>query len=206
MQSGIGGRWYQEHRRGFDIISDSDHFRVAKQLFPEFHHEHLKNCKAGKFIYKELSDRFIIDIPHHLRNEDRNSMAYGIESRPLFLDHELLEIAWSYPFHLLMFDGVNKYLLREIMKDTLNKSVFNLKKKFVRPGNNLYLSYGPLRKKIVDYINDDSKSLFTKCSSTKLMKMYENDRKNDSGHNAYPWFRFYSAMRWLELFSIGRMC
>ena len=200
LKKGIGGRRFQEYRRGFDIISDDDHFEISNQLFPEFEHDHLNKCKSGKLIYKELSDRFVIDIPHHLRNEDRNSMAYGIESRPLFLDHELLELTWSYPYHLLMFQGVNKYLLREIMRNTLNKSVFNLKKKFVRPGNNAYLSYGPLRKKIINYINNDSKSLFTNCSSKKLLKMYEHDSLSNSVHNAYPWFRFFSVMRWLELF------
>ena len=95
----------------------------------------------GFLLYKELSDRFKIDVPHHLRNEDRNSMSYGIESRPLFLDHELLETVWSFPYELLMYSGTNKYLLRQIMKNTLNEKVLNFRKKYVRPGNNKATSY-----------------------------------------------------------------
>ncbi len=197
---GVGGRFFQEFRRGYEIISKDKDPYVDTNLFPPILHNHISPSTEGYLIYKELSDRIKIDIPHHLRNEDRNSMAYSIESRPLFLDHRLLEKIWSYPFELLMFNGLNKYLLRKIMEKTLNKSVLDLKKKFVRPGNNSSIAYGKLSKNIQIYINQGNFKLISNCSKNKLKNMYESDYRQNSFNNAYPWFRAYSSLRWLEIF------
>ncbi len=197
---GLGGRFVQEFRRGYEIISKDDDPSIDTKLFPPILYTHISPSTEGYLIYKELSDRIKIDIPHHLRNEDRNSMAYSIESRPLFLDHALLEKIWSYPFELLMFNGFNKYLLRKIMEKTLNKSVLDLKRKFVRPGNNSSIAYGQLSKNIQKYINEGNFELISNCSKDKLSNMYESDYRKNCFNNAYPWFRAYSSLRWLEIF------
>ena len=203
LNFGIGGRLFQEHKRGYEIISKEDYPYLDNVLFPEIIHNHLDINAKGFLLFKELSDRFKIDVPHHLRNEDRNSMSYGIESRPLFLDHQLLETVWSFPYELLMFSGTNKYMLRQIMKNTLNKKVLNFRKKYVRPGNNKAISYGPLRKKIKEYIDNDSFKIFSDRNRDDLSQMYKKDLYTNSSDNAYPWFRFYSAIRWLEIFNFS---
>ncbi len=197
---GIGGRTVQEYRRGYEIISRAKDPNFDFQLFPDINHNHLEKCQDGYHLYKELSNRIKIDLPHHLRNEDRNSMAYGLESRPLFLDHQFLEKIWSYPFELMMFSGLNKFLLRKIMSNTLNQSVLQLKKKFVRPGNNSSVVYGQLSKGIKNYIHNGNFAIISNCSKTKLEEMFEQDLKKNCAHNAYPWFRAYSSLRWLEIF------
>tara|TARA_B100000212_G_scaffold227342_1_gene172620 strand:+ start:1899 stop:3761 length:1863 start_codon:yes stop_codon:yes gene_type:complete len=197
---GYGGRFLQEYRRGYEIISRDRDPKVDKDLFPLIEHNHIKPSQDGFLIYKELSDRIKIDIPHHLRNEDRNSMAYGIESRPLFLDHNLLENIWSFPFELLMLHGLNKFLLRKIMSKTVNKSVLDLRRKFVRPGNNSSFAYGELSNKIKEYIMDDKFKIISNCSKSRLFAMYEEDYERNCCNNAYPWFRAYSYIRWYEIF------
>ncbi|HEU4683067.1 MAG TPA: asparagine synthase (glutamine-hydrolyzing) [Nitrospira sp.] len=58
-----------------------------------------------------------------LHYEDRNAMAFGIETRLPFLDHRLVEFVWPLPNHHKIRDGITKVLLREAMKGVLPEPV-----------------------------------------------------------------------------------
>ena len=62
-------------------------------------------------------------VPAVLRPEDRNSMAFGIESRSPFLDYRLVELAFALPGRFKIRDGLGKWAIREGMKGTLEESV-----------------------------------------------------------------------------------
>lgn len=72
----------------------------------------------------------VASLPLYLRVEDRNSMAHSIESRLPFLDHRLVELAFSLPAPELMRGGQNKSLLRRAMKGILPDAVRLRKQKF----------------------------------------------------------------------------
>jgi len=54
---------------------------------------------------------------------DRMSMAHSLEVRPPFLDHRIAEFAARLPENLKVRGGRLKFVLRELMKDRLPKSV-----------------------------------------------------------------------------------
>ena len=54
---------------------------------------------------------------------DRMSMAHSLEVRPPFLDHRLVEFAARLPQNLKIRGGKLKFVLRELMKDRLPRSV-----------------------------------------------------------------------------------
>jgi asparagine synthase (glutamine-hydrolysing) len=56
-------------------------------------------------------------LPELLRYEDRNSMAHSLEARVPFLDHELVELAFSLPADQLIRDGVTKSVLRRAVPE-----------------------------------------------------------------------------------------
>jgi asparagine synthase (glutamine-hydrolysing) len=58
-------------------------------------------------------------LPPLLRYEDKNSMAFSIETRLPFLDYRLVEMAIALSPHLKMRDGWTKWILREAMNDVL---------------------------------------------------------------------------------------
>jgi asparagine synthase (glutamine-hydrolysing) len=62
-------------------------------------------------------------VPAVLRPEDRNSMAFAIESRSPFLDYRLVELAFAMPGRFKIRDGLGKWAIREGMKGTLEESV-----------------------------------------------------------------------------------
>ena len=68
-------------------------------------------------------DVFSLSIPALLHHEDRTSMAFGIEARVPFLDHELVEFCLGLDFRQKLRGGQLKGLLREAVADVLPLSV-----------------------------------------------------------------------------------
>lgn len=62
-------------------------------------------------------------MPHMLSWEDRNSMANSIESRVPFLDHRLVELAFTFPEEDKIRNGWSKWILRKTMDGKLPDSV-----------------------------------------------------------------------------------
>jgi asparagine synthase (glutamine-hydrolysing) len=62
-------------------------------------------------------------LPELLRYEDRNSMAHSLEARVPFLDHRLVELAFSLPGGELIRNGRTKDVLRRALDDLLPQSV-----------------------------------------------------------------------------------
>jgi asparagine synthase (glutamine-hydrolysing) len=62
-------------------------------------------------------------LPHLLRYEDRNSMAFGVEARVPFLDYRLVEYALGEAFRWCIHDGWTKWPLRHGMRGRLPQAV-----------------------------------------------------------------------------------
>ena len=58
-----------------------------------------------------------------LRYEDRNSMAFSIESRVPFVDYRLVEYVLTIPVTYKIHDGWSKYILRKAMDGELPAEV-----------------------------------------------------------------------------------
>lgn len=92
-----------------------------------------EGSRLRKFLYHLT---FSTSLPSLLQFEDRNSMAFSIESRVPFLDHRLVEYAFSLPDSDKIRKGKTKHILREAMKHTLPQAIAERsdKKGFVTPG------------------------------------------------------------------------
>ncbi|MHB1511343.1 MAG: asparagine synthase-related protein [Acidimicrobiales bacterium] len=89
---------------------------------------------ADQRTYSDLKTRLLQDLTLYsltptLRNEDRNAMAHSIESRPPFLDQELVELVLSLSAHAIIRDGWNRWVQREAMCGTLPAIVRTRRKK-----------------------------------------------------------------------------
>ncbi len=75
------------------------------------------------------SDLMRFSLPVLLRYEDRNSMAFSIESRVPFLDHPLVEWLGTIPADLKLQGGWTKHILREGLRGVLPEKVRTRKSK-----------------------------------------------------------------------------
>jgi asparagine synthase (glutamine-hydrolysing) len=70
--------------------------------------------RLHRSIYRSM---FLYHLPSYLRYEDRNSMAFGIESRQPFLDYRLAELCWTLPPpEKVGASGTTKAVLRRAMR------------------------------------------------------------------------------------------
>ena len=74
-------------------------------------------------LNQALKTRFEVSLPQLLREEDRNSMAYSIESRLPFLDHRLVEYVMNLPGSYKIRRGYTKFLLREALRGVLPENI-----------------------------------------------------------------------------------
>src|SRR5258706_4846055 len=68
-------------------------------------------------------------LPSLLRYEDRNSMAFSIETRLPFLDYRLAEFAFSLPDEALLDRGISKAILRRSLADRIPRTVLERRDK-----------------------------------------------------------------------------
>jgi len=68
-------------------------------------------------------------LPSLLRYEDRNSMAFAIETRLPFLDYRMVELAFSLPDDAKLDGRTSKAILRRALADRIPKSVLDRRDK-----------------------------------------------------------------------------
>ncbi len=94
-----------------------------------FINRYLKNSDIPLLMYqpgdlkKGLYYRMKYGLPLLLREEDRNSMAFSIETRLPLLDYRIVEFMFSIPSHFKVRNGATKYILREAMQGILPEPV-----------------------------------------------------------------------------------
>ena len=74
-------------------------------------------------LNRALYYRMKYGLPQLLREEDRNSMAFSIESRLPFLDYRVVNFLFSIPEKFKVRKGMTKYILRESMKGILPEEI-----------------------------------------------------------------------------------
>lgn len=166
----------------------------------------LNGGKENLSIEKKTGDRFNNFLYHILMNttlptllhfEDRNSMAFSLESRVPFLDHRLVEFA----FTLLREDRINdeaetKFILRESMKNILPEAVYSRKDKkgFVTPGEKQWLN-GPLK-----FLMDIDYGQMEWLNRKEARKMVEEFKNGNTTNAVFAW-KLGCFSYWLKNFN-----
>ena len=115
-------------------MSPAFYQRHHSRLADYFHHRQKDWSDIRHKLYQDL---FHYSLPQLLHYEDRNGMAFSIETWHPFLDHRLVEKIFSLtPDHLLQ-DGEQKWILRRGVKDLIPEIIWSRKDKkgFITPEN-----------------------------------------------------------------------
>lgn len=89
----------------------------------------------------QYRDLFYTKIPRALRFNDRVSMLYGTELREPFLDFELVEYVFSRPKDFKLKDGIQKWMLRKIADNFLQKDLVLAPKRALQTPQREWLSH-----------------------------------------------------------------
>lgn len=81
------------------------------------------NLYASKNLNEALLNHFEFKLEHLLKWNDRNSMAFSIESRTPFLDYRLVEYTLSVNSDAIINKGFTKNILRESLKGILPEKI-----------------------------------------------------------------------------------
>lgn len=111
--------FWRYFRRKFGIREKTMSEVVIVKRPPDRSPELSINSLASRLRYDLLAGS-IIEL---LKYEDRNSMAFSIESRVPFLFHPMIEYLFRLPMSTKIRDGWTKYILREAMKGILPEKI-----------------------------------------------------------------------------------
>ena len=160
-----------------------------KKLLPLVAETHTPPFLLENKDHKDRVDNFLYhllyhtELPHLLHYQDRNSMAFSIESRVPFLDHRLVDFTFSIPTHYKVHQGITKYILREAMKNELPLKVYARtdKKGFVSPGETQWLR-GSL-----GFLLDMPLQNITGVHTAKARKIIDDYRRGNNRHAKLVW-------------------
>lgn len=138
-----------------------DYFKESHIIHKSFYKKDLDFNSILKKDSYELARH--TNLPGILRQVDRNSMAFSVESRLPFLDYRLVELLYSLPINYMIREGYTKYAYRMAMKNSLPKEILWRKNKigFKMPEYEILKNSKTYIKDVVmslneeDYINKD---------------------------------------------------
>jgi asparagine synthase (glutamine-hydrolysing) len=133
-------------------------------------------------------------IPTLLHYEDRNSMAYGIEARVPFLDHQLAEFVLGVPANQKIRGAETKVFMRRALKGILPDPVVNRKDKLGYPTPFSQWLRGPLRQEVSTYLNDTVLKRDWYCRD-QVHKLW-SDHVEGKSNNSEAIFRMITAEQW----------
>ncbi len=150
---------------------------------------------------RQIDDLVKHSVPALLRYEDRNSMAWGIESRVPFLDYRLVEFLLGLPTRLKVNKGRTKSLMRNALKGRIPDEVLQRRDKmgFVTPMH--VWMRGELRRDFEHALTSSDfrlRSLIDQQNVTSLLDM----RGYWSWASLNAAFRVFILDRWAKLHDV----
>jgi asparagine synthase (glutamine-hydrolysing) len=146
------------------------------------------------------SDITSLSLPVLLRFEDRNMMAFGVESRVPFVDHVLVEWLATLPADLRLSDGWTKRILRESLTDLLPAAIRNRKTKLGFSTPEAEWISGPLRPWIRTTLAKPAwlEQIVDSRGIARLLNLFERGEASDSVHSTL--FRLAMYETWARMF------
>jgi len=155
------------------------------------------NPFEDELLNKQYRDLFYTKIPRALRFNDRVSMAYSTELREPFLDYRLVEYAFAQPYEYKINNGIQKYLLRELVSEYLDDSITNSPKRPLQTPQREWLGNelkDYVETKIDNLKDSDFSSWFDFDEMSYEWQKYK-DGDNDSSFHIWQWISFSNLLK-----------
>ncbi len=145
-----------------------------------------------------------MSLPRLLKWDDRNSMAFSVEGRYPFLDHELIELCLSFAPHTLYRHGWTKWPLRLGLRKTLPDQILFRRTKFAFEVPQDKWLCGPFRPELEGWLKRD-RPLWEYVERTDVQHL-ANQTWRLNGTWSEPGealFRLFIFDQWAEVFKVA---
>jgi asparagine synthase (glutamine-hydrolysing) len=143
-------------------------------------------------------------LPRLLKWDDRNFMAFSVEGRYPFLDHELIELCLQFKPRILYERGWTKCPLRNGLKSEMPREILLRRSKFSfdTPQNDWLC--GPLRREIEQWLRADRPLWqWMELDTTKKLANQVWTSEGRAVEAGQMLFRLFLFDKWLELFNVS---
>lgn len=139
----------------------------------------------------DLTDWMLTDFTTYmpgsvLTKVDRASMANGLEVRPPFLDHDLVDLAFQIPPNLKVRSRTTKYLLRKVSEGIVPPSILDRKKQGFAIPVAAWL-HGPLRERMDAILADRDFWESFGMRADVLTRFYDEHLSSKINHARLMW-------------------
>ncbi|PWN70388.1 asparagine synthase (glutamine-hydrolyzing) [Chryseobacterium phosphatilyticum] len=170
-------------------------FRINGRILKDKYYNTIDFSKAQNLTksYKNIFELqkheiFYSHLPELLKWEDKNSMAYSVESRLPFLDYKLIELCLSINNNYKIGEGWSKYILRKNLEKVLpDEIVYNKRKIGFEPPIKYWW---PRSEEILETINN-----------SKIIKEISKKKFSFIADRELEW-RLYNIAVWEKLYNI----
>lgn len=160
--------------------------------------DNLWDYKSDEFKKALWRDTRYTKLPRVLRMNDRLSMASSTELRDPFLDHRLVEFAFSLPSRFKIRAGQGKFVMRHAMDGLLPHKIIKNKKRMVVTPQREWLR-GDLRQPVGDLIESISfrnRGWFDLADARKAFEHFMSGK----GDNSFFLWQWINAELWCRRF------
>jgi asparagine synthase (glutamine-hydrolysing) len=185
---------------------------VGESLYPDWmeadwfrargHSAEPRDQGRGRNALREELVHFLrsLSLPRLLRYEDRNSMAFSIESRVPFCTTALADFAQSLPSsHLVGWDGTTKNVLRQAMADRVPEAIIERSKVGFETPEKAWLN--TLRPWIDDIVSSDAFQAMPFLSHNVVSKTIRTQLSTARAMPPVSW-RFLNVASWARTFDV----
>jgi len=135
---------------------------------------------------------------------DRTSMLNSIETRSPFLDHELIELAFTFPKEFLINNSRKKYILKEAFSNQIPEELLNRPKKgFSLPVAKWFR--GPLKEYFHDTVFDSDLKHSKLINLDYVKKLFEIHLSGKRDLSFHLWLILSFAIWYNKVFMTSKM-
>ncbi len=158
----------------------------------------LPTSRLSNFLYNLMMSTSIQTLLHF---EDRNSMAFSIESRVPFLDYRLVEFAFSLPSQYKISGNWSKYIHREALRSIVPPAIIERRDKvnFAAPGEKYWLRR-ELQPVLADVLHSEKFLRRSIYNHKVITTMYKRFLTGEERLSPLIW-RIFALEEWLRVFN-----
>ena len=176
----------------FDLINKNFASKYKKETFAP------TNNNLKKRLYEDV---FFNSLPALLRYEDKNAMRFSIEGRIPFCESNLFKYIFSLNDNLIIKNGINKYILRKVVKKIVPNEIRLRRNKigFTTPEDEWLLKNYDYVYKIFSSEIFGKRKYFNQLNAILALKNFKENKFKDT---LYLW-RLLNLELWLREFIVS---